>query len=217
MALGKKWRGNKNAVRFWSSTKGEARERVGVASRQQQKFTHTAGSKSFARVAEEHEVTSGGNVGRIKLFDIIHTKKDGSPITPEAAEIMDKLRDKRAEYEATGSSHGSINDQELENQVIAEVLSLERYGRVRFQGSFVSPTKYFGSSSSQYMPSQSNSSQLEVKRLKQEMGEKIAQLQAEAATREALYKAREDAHEEKYQDLQNQLQAIKKMLQDNPS
>ncbi|KAL4385035.1 hypothetical protein GQ457_15G015330 [Hibiscus cannabinus] len=77
-----------DAVRFWSSTKGEARERVGVASRQQQKFTHNAGSKSFARVAEEH----------------------------------DKLRDKRAEYEATGSSHGSINDQELENQVIAEVL-----------------------------------------------------------------------------------------------
>ncbi|MFQ6648279.1 hypothetical protein Gotur_021765 [Gossypium turneri] len=27
----------------------------------------------------------------------------------------------------------------------------ERYGRVRFQGSFVNPSQYFGSSSQQYM------------------------------------------------------------------
>ncbi|MFQ6662701.1 hypothetical protein Gotur_030465 [Gossypium turneri] len=27
------------------------------------------------------------------------------------------------------------------------------YGRVRFQGSFVKPTQYFGSNSQQYMPS----------------------------------------------------------------
>ncbi|TYG64344.1 hypothetical protein ES288_D06G100300v1 [Gossypium darwinii] len=36
------------AARFWQSKKGEDRERVGKSSRQKQKFTHTAGSKSFA-------------------------------------------------------------------------------------------------------------------------------------------------------------------------
>ncbi|MFQ6627560.1 hypothetical protein Gotur_004967 [Gossypium turneri] len=65
------------AVRFWNSKKGEDRERVGKSSRQKQKFTHTAGSKSFACV------TKG------ELFDITHRKKDGSPMTPEAAEIME--------------------------------------------------------------------------------------------------------------------------------
>ncbi|MFQ6653450.1 hypothetical protein Gotur_024854 [Gossypium turneri] len=42
-----------DAVRFWNSKKGEDRERVGTTSRQKQKFTHTAGSKSFAYVADD--------------------------------------------------------------------------------------------------------------------------------------------------------------------
>ncbi|KAH1032015.1 hypothetical protein J1N35_044189 [Gossypium stocksii] len=41
-----------DAVRFWNSKKGEDREQVGTTSRQKQKFTHTAGLKSFAYVAE---------------------------------------------------------------------------------------------------------------------------------------------------------------------
>ncbi|KAL4271178.1 hypothetical protein GQ457_13G027450 [Hibiscus cannabinus] len=72
----------------------KSRERIGVASREKKKFTHTTGSKSFARTANEHEITSGSSVGRIQLFDITHTRKDGSPITSEAAEIM-RLAKKR--------------------------------------------------------------------------------------------------------------------------
>ncbi|KHG05450.1 Glucose-6-phosphate isomerase [Gossypium arboreum] len=44
-----------DAVRFWNSKKGEDRERVGTTSRQKQKFTHTAKSKSFACVDEDEE------------------------------------------------------------------------------------------------------------------------------------------------------------------
>ncbi|MFQ6659797.1 hypothetical protein Gotur_028552 [Gossypium turneri] len=87
-----------DAVRFWHSKKGEDRERVGKSSKQKQKFTHTAGSKSFACVAEAEELSSGQKVGRFQLFEITHRKKDGSPMTPEAAEIMEKLKDKKAEY-----------------------------------------------------------------------------------------------------------------------
>ncbi|MFQ6654540.1 hypothetical protein Gotur_025484 [Gossypium turneri] len=61
-----------DAVRFWNSKKGEDRKRVGTTSGQQQKFTHTIGSKSFVCVAEA------------ELFDITHRKKDGSPMTTEA-------------------------------------------------------------------------------------------------------------------------------------
>ncbi|MFQ6669836.1 hypothetical protein Gotur_034929 [Gossypium turneri] len=65
----------------------------------------------------------------------------------KAAEIMDKLKDKRAEYEAIASSDSSVNLDDNNNRIITKVLGPERYGWVRFQGSFVNPTQYFGSSS----------------------------------------------------------------------
>ncbi|MFQ6670403.1 hypothetical protein Gotur_035336, partial [Gossypium turneri] len=141
------------------------RERVGKSSRQKQKFTHIAGSKSFASVAQVEELSSGQKVGRLQLFDITHRKKDGSPMTPEAAEIMEKLKDKKAEYEAIASSDSSVHIDDIDNRIITEVLGPERYGRVRFQGSFVNPSQYFGSSSQQYMPSGSQA-QAEVQMLR---------------------------------------------------
>ncbi|MFQ6636829.1 hypothetical protein Gotur_014200 [Gossypium turneri] len=41
----------------------------------------------------------------------------------------------------------------LITKLLLKFLGLERYGWVRFQGFFISPTQYFGSSSQQYMPS----------------------------------------------------------------
>ncbi|KAE8734333.1 hypothetical protein F3Y22_tig00000773pilonHSYRG00216 [Hibiscus syriacus] len=155
----------KDAVRFWSSKKGQ-------------------------------ENTSGSKVGRIQLFDMIHTNKDGTPMTADAAEIMEKLREKKVEHHATASSHSIVNDDDIENQAINDVLGPERYGRVRCQGSFVTPTKYFGSSSSQYMSSQSRSSHHEVSRLKEnltEMDQQMANLKAENEAREAERAAAEAA------------------------
>ncbi|PPS10220.1 hypothetical protein GOBAR_AA10411 [Gossypium barbadense] len=150
-----------DAVRFWNSKKGEDRERVGISSRQKQKFTHTAGSRSFASVAEA------------ELFEITHRKKDEYPMTSEAGEIMEKLKDKKAEYEAATSADSSVNLENIDNRIITEVLGPERYGRVRFQGSGVTPTQYFGSGSQQYMPSGSQA-KAEVQRLR----DQIAQMQA---------------------------------------
>ncbi|PPS18570.1 hypothetical protein GOBAR_AA02007 [Gossypium barbadense] len=131
------------------------RERVGTSSRQKQKFTHTAGSRSFASVAEAEEVSSGQKVGRLQLFEITHRKKDGSPMTSKAGEIMEKLKEKKVEYEAIASTDSSVNLENIDNRIITKVLGPERYGRVRFQGSSVAPTQYFRSGSQQYMPSES--------------------------------------------------------------
>ncbi|PPR92575.1 hypothetical protein GOBAR_AA28097 [Gossypium barbadense] len=200
-----------DAVRFWNSKKGEDRERVRTSSRQKQKFTHTAGSRSFACVAQAAEASSGQKVGRLQLFDITHRKKDGTPMTSEAAEIMEKLKDKKAEYEATASTDSSVNFEDIDNRIINEVLGPERYGRVRFQGSGVNSTQYFGSTSHQYMPSRSQS-QAEVQRLKDQIvqiqastDEQISQLRAEAAAREAEAAAREAEQNRKYNELQLQL------------
>ncbi|KHG04003.1 hypothetical protein F383_28751 [Gossypium arboreum] len=45
------------------------------------------------------EVSSGQKVGRLRLFEITHMKKDGSSMTSEAGEIIEKLKEKKAEYE----------------------------------------------------------------------------------------------------------------------
>ncbi|KAH1047123.1 hypothetical protein J1N35_037907 [Gossypium stocksii] len=131
------------------------------------------------------------HVGGLQLFDITYRKKDGSLMITEAAEIMEKLKDKKTEYKAIASSDSSINLDDIDNRIITKVLGLEKYGRVRFEGSFFNPTQYFGSSSQQYMPSGSQG-QAEVQRLRDQMAqmqantiEQIAQLKAEAALREA--------------------------------
>ncbi|KAH1091839.1 hypothetical protein J1N35_019096 [Gossypium stocksii] len=110
---------------------------------------------------KKNELSFGQKLGCLQLFDITHRKKDGSPMTTEPAEIMEKLNDKRAEYGAIASSDSSVNLDDIDNQIITKVLGLERYGRVRFQGSFVNPTQYFGSNSQQYIPS-GNQAQAEV-------------------------------------------------------
>ncbi|MFQ6669296.1 hypothetical protein Gotur_034605 [Gossypium turneri] len=48
----------------------------------------------------------------------------------EAAEIMEKLNDKRVKYEAMASSDSYVNLDDIDNRIITEVLDLERYGRV---------------------------------------------------------------------------------------
>ncbi|MFQ6641439.1 hypothetical protein Gotur_014565 [Gossypium turneri] len=107
------------------------REKVGTTSRQKQKFTHTARSKSFACVADDEELSSGKKIGRLQLFDITYRKKYGSSMTTEAAEIM-KVKDKRAEYEAIALTDSSVNLDDIDNQIIT-VLGPERYSRAQVE------------------------------------------------------------------------------------
>ncbi|MFQ6664562.1 hypothetical protein Gotur_031632, partial [Gossypium turneri] len=95
-------------------------------------------------------------------------------MTSGAAEIMEKLKDKNAKYEAIASSDSSVNVDDIDNQIITEVLGPKRYGRA----------------------------QVEVLRLRDQMAqmqastvEKITQLKVEAASREAEV-------QRKYEELQ---------------
>ncbi|KAH1091620.1 hypothetical protein J1N35_018877 [Gossypium stocksii] len=62
-------------------------------------------------------------------------------------EDTEKLKEKKAEYEAIASTDSFVNHEDIDNRIITEVLGPERYGRVRFQGSGVTSTQYFGFSS----------------------------------------------------------------------
>ncbi|MFQ6635405.1 hypothetical protein Gotur_012011 [Gossypium turneri] len=106
-----------------------------------------------------------------------HRKKDGNPMTPEAAEIMEKLKDKKAEYDAMPSSDSFVNVDDIDNRIITEVLGPE------------------------------SQAQAEVQRLRDQMAqmqantvEQITQLKAVPASREAEVQKR-------YEELQLQLKA----------
>ncbi|MFQ6659053.1 hypothetical protein Gotur_028086 [Gossypium turneri] len=61
---------------------------------------------------------------------------------------MEKLKDKRVEYEAMASSDSFVNLDDIDNRVIIEVSSPERYGRVRFQGSSLAQPNILDAASS---------------------------------------------------------------------
>ncbi|KHG16887.1 Protein BCH1 [Gossypium arboreum] len=166
------------------------RERVGTSSRQKQKFTHTAGSKSFACVAEAKELSSSQKVGRLQLFHITHRKKDESPMTSETREIM-KLKDKKAEYEAIASSDSSVNLEDIDNKIITKFLGPETYDRVRIQGSGVNPTNILD-------PTRSNTC---LRGMQASTVEQIAQLKAEATSLKEKAAAREAEQNRKYNEL----------------
>ncbi|KHF97364.1 hypothetical protein F383_36681 [Gossypium arboreum] len=57
-------------------------------------------------------------------------------MTTESAEIMEKLKDKRAEYEAIASSNSSVNLDDIDNRIITDVLGLKSGGNIdRSRGS----------------------------------------------------------------------------------
>ncbi|KAK5795130.1 hypothetical protein PVK06_036387 [Gossypium arboreum] len=191
-----------DAVRFWNSKKGEVL--FGTSSKQKQKFTHTVGN---SRLVKKH----------LQLFDITHRKKDESPMTSEASEIMEKLKDKKAEYEMIASSDSSVNLEDIDNRIITEVLGLERYGQLIA------------------IHASESQAQAEVQRLRNQMAqmqastvEQIAQLKVEAASTEVEVQrkyeelqlqlkeeaaAREAEQNRKYNKLQQQLQNMMKMFQ----
>ncbi|KAK5786766.1 hypothetical protein PVK06_041410 [Gossypium arboreum] len=172
-ALGKRWRDNKSTLKKQYFKKDiSLEEKLRNVPPRMLRYQWEDAVR-FWNLKKGEEVKSGQKVGRLQLFEITHRKKDGSPMTSEAGEIMEKLKEKKAEYEAITSSDSSANLENIDNRIITEVLGPERYGRVRFQGSGVTPTQYFGSGSQQYMPSGSQA-QAEVQRLR----DQIAQMQA---------------------------------------
>ncbi|PPR93080.1 hypothetical protein GOBAR_AA27590 [Gossypium barbadense] len=139
-ALGKKWRDHKTTLKKLYFKKDISLEEKlrnvppGML-RTVSELEQVAGKNKNSRTRQgREEVSSGQKVGRFQLFEITLRKKDGSPMTSEAGEIMEKLKEKKVEYEAIASTDSSINFENIDNRIITEVLGPERYGRVRSQG-----------------------------------------------------------------------------------
>ncbi|PPR88996.1 hypothetical protein GOBAR_AA31681 [Gossypium barbadense] len=125
-ALGKRWRDNKSTLKKQYFKKDISLEEKlrnvppGMLRYQLEDAVRFWNSK------KGEEVKSGQKVRRLQLFEITHRKKDRSPMTSEAGEIMEKLKEKKAEYEAIASSDSSVNLENIDNRIITEVLGPER-------------------------------------------------------------------------------------------
>ncbi|PPS18409.1 hypothetical protein GOBAR_AA02174 [Gossypium barbadense] len=104
-ALGKKWRDNKSTLKeqyFKKDISLEEKLRNVLQGMLRYQWTvseleQAAGKNKNSRTWQgQEEVKSGQKGGRLQLFEVTHRKKDGSPMTSEAREIMEKLKEKKA-------------------------------------------------------------------------------------------------------------------------
>ncbi|MFQ6625940.1 hypothetical protein Gotur_005673 [Gossypium turneri] len=58
-------------------------------------------------------------------------------MTPKSAEILEKLKDKKAEYEAIASSDSSVHIDDIDNRIITEVLGPERDQMAQMQATTI--------------------------------------------------------------------------------
>ncbi|PPR83834.1 hypothetical protein GOBAR_AA36874 [Gossypium barbadense] len=115
-ALGKKWRDHKSTLKKLYFKKDISLEEKlrNVPSRMLRYQWKDAAR--FWNSKKGEKVSSGQKVGRLQLFEITHRKKDGSPMTSEAGEIMEKLKEKKTEYEAIASTDSSVNLENIDNR-----------------------------------------------------------------------------------------------------
>ncbi|PPS11426.1 hypothetical protein GOBAR_AA09212 [Gossypium barbadense] len=227
-ALGKKWRDHKSTLKKLYFKKDISleeklrnvppgmlryqwedadRERVGTSSRQKQKFMYTARSRTFAYVAEAEEVSSGQKVGRLQLFEITHRKKNGSPMTSKVEEIMEKIKEKKVEYETIASTDNSVNLENIDNRIINEVLGPESQPQAEVQRLRDQIAQMQAN-----MVEQIAEVQRKYEELQQQLRAEAAEREAAAVAREAKAAAMAAKQSRKYDELQLQLQQIMQMF-----
>ncbi|KAG8501056.1 hypothetical protein CXB51_003157 [Gossypium anomalum] len=125
-ALGKKWRDHKNTLKKEYFKKDIRLEEIlqnvppGMLKYQWEDAVRFWNSKKGEKVSPSQKV------GHLQLFEITYKKKDGSSMTSEAGEIMEKLKEKKAMYEAIASTDSSVNLENIDNRIITEVLGPKR-------------------------------------------------------------------------------------------
>ncbi|XP_020082634.1 uncharacterized protein LOC109706249 [Ananas comosus] len=98
-------------VKHWDSQVGQERSAKNKASRAMLKTTHTAGTKSFARVrAEMAKKNNHIQPRRHELYIRTHTKKNGKPLNAYCSKIMKNIGDLVPLYPEVAQRDPSRND-----------------------------------------------------------------------------------------------------------
>ncbi|PPS08468.1 hypothetical protein GOBAR_AA12169 [Gossypium barbadense] len=207
-ALGKKWKDHKSTLKKLYFKKDisleEKLRNVPLGMLRTVSELEQAADKNKIH-AHGREVSSGQKVGRLQLFEITHRKKDGSPMTSKAGEIMEKLKEKKAEYEALLRLIVLLILRTLITELSLKFWVLK--GTVGFDfKDLVLPRPNI-------LDSAPSNTCLPGVKLKLKFRELQQQLRAEAAEKEAAAAAREAEQSRKYDELQLQLQHMMQMFQ----
>nr|CAD1840477.1 unnamed protein product [Ananas comosus var. bracteatus] len=127
--LPEQWR---QLVEYWIVKKDSFRSK---SNRSQQITTHTAGSRSFARIREEKRKEKGLVPTRAELFKITHVDKNGDPMNEECAKKIREI-DMKTKNQPDIAKKGAkeVND------LFSEIFGKEKHGRVRGLGLGPAPT-----------------------------------------------------------------------------
>ncbi|GJZ43866.1 bromodomain-containing protein [Tanacetum coccineum] len=126
-------------VSQWSSEKWQSISAKNKLNRAQQKFSHTSGKKSFARIREEEKAKrpDGQEPTQAELFILTRTRKNGQPVNEETAAVISQLRESTTKKEAA-----LINTNEPQDEAYNRIMGLERKGGVSLCGLSAMPSRH---------------------------------------------------------------------------
>ncbi|XP_058076709.1 uncharacterized protein LOC131225238 isoform X1 [Magnolia sinica] len=133
----------KALIEFWNSEEGKDRNKINTENRRKQRISHTAGTKSFARIREEerNKRANGEDLTRVDMFLLTHRRKNGMPVDEALARAMEQLNERTSQQPE--ASHNST----ARKDIFSEVMGDERHGRVRTYGLGPSPSDIWGTTS----------------------------------------------------------------------
>ncbi|KAJ9552357.1 hypothetical protein OSB04_016402 [Centaurea solstitialis] len=125
-------------VSQWSSQKWQHISAQNKANRARQKFSHTSGKKSFARIREEERAKrpDGQEPSRAELFILTRTRKNGQPVNEATAAVISQLRESATQKEET-----LVNKDEPQDDAYSRIMGQERKGGVSLYGLNANPSR----------------------------------------------------------------------------
>ncbi|XLS55000.1 hypothetical protein HN51_004755 [Arachis hypogaea] len=147
--------------------------------RKKQTIPHTGGSTPISRKRHEIFLETGRKISRGEMYIETHKKRDGSFVTDEARDIAEQIEVLMTQNEKDESGPST-------NDAIGKVFGEEHSGRVRCMGMGATPTNTFRNgnhlsqlaNSSTSMPSTTNYSQADFKRLESKFDGTLAAFKA---------------------------------------
>ncbi|KAK2382945.1 hypothetical protein QL285_070450 [Trifolium repens] len=123
--------------------------------RQKQRIPHTLGTRSLARTKDIMEQRDGRSYNRGDMYEISHTKRNGSYVNDEARQKNDELQKERQ----TSS----------DNEAFVTVFGKEHHGYVRGMGLGPTPSQINGSSSRPSVSTSSSTADAKIAKMQSEI------------------------------------------------
>nr|CAD1817843.1 unnamed protein product [Ananas comosus var. bracteatus] len=126
-------------VYFWSSPEGQQRSSTNKFNRSKLVTTHTAGTKSFARVNHDESTNRGGKeLSRAEIFVLTHTKKNKEPMNKASSDHIKRIRELQSKL--SEDNEDSLGPEDIFSQVFGK----EKHGCIRGLGLGPIPSELFG-------------------------------------------------------------------------